>query len=199
MTHVLYCLTSPIGKKYYGITENFSRRMREHERAALAGSNLLLPRAIRKYGWREFKKELVCEGARSAILQLEISAILTDDTFGRGGYNLTPGGDGGVVPAALGGKKASRLGLGVHRAEVRSAAGKRAKELGRGVHGATSKQLSEWSKLSMVKWTSEQARSLARRCYVCHVCGLKANAGNMKQHQMSKGHTGNHLETGNLP
>lgn len=94
MTHSLYCLTSPSGKKYYGISKRFDRRMLEHQASAKGGESYAISKAIRKYGWEAFSKEIICTGVPGAIKQLEISAIATDGTLAPNGYNLTAGGDG---------------------------------------------------------------------------------------------------------
>ena len=93
MTHTLYCLTSPSGKKYYGISKHFNVRMNEHKDSSRKG-NHALARAIRKYGWDSFKKERICEGVLDVIKQLEISAISVGSSFIPLGYNLTRGGEG---------------------------------------------------------------------------------------------------------
>ena len=89
----LYCLTSPSGKKYYGMSKRVEMRMKEHERSA-ENCKHALAKAIRKYGFASFNKEIICVGSVSAIRQLEISAIETDNTMVPFGYNLTKGGEG---------------------------------------------------------------------------------------------------------
>lgn len=92
--HWLYRLTSPSGKKYYGITRNVITRFNGHKKSATAGSKRRLSVAIRKYGWENFKKEILCNGNLSVVKQLEKSAIATDRTMNPFGYNMTEGGDG---------------------------------------------------------------------------------------------------------
>jgi len=189
-THSLYCLTFPNGKKYYGISNDFNRRMKEHERSSIKDP-IQVYKAIRKYTWDKVIKEVVCDTiSRDIAVQLEISAIATDNTFGPFGYNSTPGGDGGSVPARLGGLKSCELGLGVHTYAVRSRAGKRSKQLGLGVHSASSEQLSKWSMLGASKGGAVAGKIVALRKFKCEVCGLVANKGNMAIHQSAKRHQG---------
>ena len=96
MEHKIYKLTSPSGKIYIGRTHDFDARMADHKHNALKKlAKNSLYKAIRKYGWDEFKKEIIattdCE--ESAQL-LEESLIKMFDSV-RNGYNDTYVGGGG--------------------------------------------------------------------------------------------------------
>lgn len=91
-----YKLTSPSGKSYHGITcGSVKNRITRHCRDANKGSDLLLHKAIRKYGIDNFKVEVLSETTnRSELARLEVEGIAKDNTFKPNGYNLTRGGDG---------------------------------------------------------------------------------------------------------
>ena len=59
---IIYKLTSPTNKVYIGRTNNFETRLIQHKHNAIINkkSNSLY-KAIRKYGWDNFKKEIICE------------------------------------------------------------------------------------------------------------------------------------------
>lgn len=89
--YLIYCHTSPTGKKYIGQTNNYNRRCGEHKLA-----NKRCPAfhsAIIKYGWINFTHEILEDG-----LTLEQSNILEEfyikkyNTLAPNGYNLQTGG-----------------------------------------------------------------------------------------------------------
>jgi group I intron endonuclease len=104
MTGVIYCVTSPSGKKYYGFTFNFNKRRTRHIRDAQNNKfDSHFHRSIRKYGsenliWTivetinsELKNELMEE-----LYEREKYWIKKDKTYLRKyGYNMTLGGTGG--------------------------------------------------------------------------------------------------------
>ena len=91
-----YKLTAPSGKSYHGITTlSVNRRMTGHKTAARNGSTYPLHAAIRKYGFENFKLEVLNPSVDLEELhQLEIEAIARDNTLTPNGYNLTAGGEG---------------------------------------------------------------------------------------------------------
>ena len=91
-----YKLTAPNGKSYHGITTlSVNRRMTGHKTAARNGSTYPLHAAIRKYGFENFKVEMLDTSVDLEELhQLEIEAIARDNTLAPNGYNLTAGGEG---------------------------------------------------------------------------------------------------------
>lgn len=91
----VYCLTSPSGKRYVGITaRGAKRRLTEHARDARRGSPLPLHRAIRKHGVATFQLSLLermsTEAGAHRAERLWIAEL---GTFGAG-YNSTAGGEG---------------------------------------------------------------------------------------------------------
>ena len=93
MSGNIYCLyrhTSPSGKAYIGITNDYTRRCDEHQRAD--GSSPKFHRAIRKYGWDNFTHEILATGmTESEAGELEVACITKWNTW-HGGYNSHPGG-----------------------------------------------------------------------------------------------------------
>lgn len=93
MSGNIYCLyrhTSPSGKAYIGITNDYTRRCDEHQRAD--GSSPKFHRAIRKYGWDNFTHEILATGmTESEASELEIACIAKWNTVADG-YNSTSGG-----------------------------------------------------------------------------------------------------------
>lgn len=89
----LYMLTSPSGKNYIGISESARRRWVEHSSDARKGSKLALHSAINKYGWDNFKKQILVIGTYEYVKELEIKAIELYRTKLPYGYNMTSGGE----------------------------------------------------------------------------------------------------------
>ncbi|WP_449024073.1 GIY-YIG nuclease family protein [Prevotella pallens] len=87
------------GKEYIGQTIHEKRRYQEHKRAANA-KELLIDRAIAKYGWKSFKYSAIerIEGndkkeVRERLNELEVKYIALRKTHHtQGGYNVTWGG-----------------------------------------------------------------------------------------------------------
>ena len=92
---IIYKLTSPNGKVYIGRTNDFNRRMIEHKKCALTDKlpNTLY-KAIRKYGWESFQKEIICEIEPAHSSKLEEELIIAHNSV-KGGYNDTYNGAGG--------------------------------------------------------------------------------------------------------
>lgn len=94
--HVIYKITSPSGKFYIGRTKNFKGRMNEHRiSATVHDSQFRIHKAIRKYGWKAMKREIIAEviGTDEAIY-LESKLIEKYDTV-NSGYNMTYNGSNG--------------------------------------------------------------------------------------------------------
>jgi group I intron endonuclease len=92
----LYRLTSPSGRTYIGIAKNVHKRWQEHSYDARCGSNCALHRAIRKYSFDKFKKEILVTSTFSYVKEMEVKAIAAYSTMAPAGYNMTEGGDGTV-------------------------------------------------------------------------------------------------------
>lgn len=92
---VIYKISSPKGKVYIGRTNNFDGRMAEHKCNALTKkSKNSLYKAIRKYGWDNMIKEIICEIDAENAQKVEEEFILAYDSVKRG-YNDTYNGGGG--------------------------------------------------------------------------------------------------------
>lgn len=92
---LVYLATSPSGKHYVGWTSRaLDERKYEHEKLAKAGSKLALSAALRKHGTSSFTWRVLCETDDASAPGLEIGFIRLLGTKGRGGYNLTDGGEG---------------------------------------------------------------------------------------------------------
>lgn len=94
---LIYKLTSPSNKSYIGKTvQSFSERMRGHRKK---NSNCTaLKNAINKYGWDQMKREIVEENIpEDQLNDREKYWIKTYNTITPHGYNLTDGGDGGLL------------------------------------------------------------------------------------------------------
>ena len=56
---IIYCATSPNGKKYYGQTvQGLEKRKQRHKRDLLKGINWIFYQALKKYGWKRCDKIL---------------------------------------------------------------------------------------------------------------------------------------------
>jgi group I intron endonuclease len=92
----LYRLTSPSGKSYIGIANNYRKRWSMHRYRATRGDNSAIYCAIRKYKWESFSSEVLVIGSFEYVKDLEVKAIEAFNTMYPNGYNLTKGGDGSV-------------------------------------------------------------------------------------------------------
>jgi group I intron endonuclease len=94
---VIYKISSPKGKVYIGRTNNFNGRMVEHKHCALTKKmKNSLYKAIRKYGWDNMTKEIICEVETEKAQMLEEELIKAHNSVKRG-YNDTYTGGGGDI------------------------------------------------------------------------------------------------------
>lgn len=100
MDYIIYKITNTVnGKSYIGFSsKTLKQRWRKHRHDAKTGRKTYLCNAIRKYGHRKFKKEILFE---TKILELAKSVmeekfIKEHQTYWLHGieYNMTMGGDG---------------------------------------------------------------------------------------------------------
>lgn len=80
------------GKLYIGITKRPEVRKYEHFYGKRPDSISLIKQAINKYGPDNFIFEVICEGSREYIVDLEMKAIKLYDTINNG-YNIRAGGE----------------------------------------------------------------------------------------------------------
>jgi group I intron endonuclease len=95
---VIYKLTSPSGKVYIGRTKNFEKRMGEHKNTSESNrGDCKIHQAIRKYGWDNFQKEILCEVSHKQAPIVEEQFIKAYDSY-KTGYNSIETGAGGEFP-----------------------------------------------------------------------------------------------------
>lgn len=92
MNYLVYKHTSPSGKSYIGITNNYERRCTEHQ------VNNWCPAfyaAIKKYGWDNFTHEILFDNiTEQEAIELEPQLIIEHNTKTPNGYNMCDGGKG---------------------------------------------------------------------------------------------------------
>ena len=91
---LIYKITNLINNKLYiGQTcKTLNERMLTHKNSMISGVNTHLYNAMRRYGWENFKFEVVCKATSQEELdELEVYYIDYYDTY-RHGYNMTLGG-----------------------------------------------------------------------------------------------------------
>lgn len=96
MKNCLYLKTFENGSLYVGITNNFNRRMKDHERACLKGDTKLIYRVMRKYN--HITDVLIESNSREYILHMERVVIQNFKDLGYHMLNMTDGGDGVLKP-----------------------------------------------------------------------------------------------------
>lgn len=95
--YLLTCIDN--NKQYVGQTcVGFKKRWDQHKKAAynikrMALYNLPLYRSIRKHGWNNFNKEIICYCSIEDIDEQEVLYIQKYDTLHPNGYNMTTGGN----------------------------------------------------------------------------------------------------------
>jgi group I intron endonuclease len=88
---VIYCLTSPSGKKYIGQTlRKLEKRMNEHKK--MITGCVALNNAIQKYGFDKFQIETLLEINDELLNLYESKFIDTYQTIYPNGYNIRSGG-----------------------------------------------------------------------------------------------------------
>jgi group I intron endonuclease len=96
------CTNLVNGKTYIGFTQKpLSVRIREHISSSKNGSNYLLHKAIRKYGFYSFQWETIYESLEqnSTLNTMENHFIMENKSYYETGlgYNMTFGGQGGMT------------------------------------------------------------------------------------------------------
>lgn len=99
MEGYIYKLTSPSGKSYVGQTINIKGRFSEYKTLHHCENQKALFNAIKKYGWENFKKEILetikeelVENLKKVLDELEIEYISKYDCINFG-YNICVGGN----------------------------------------------------------------------------------------------------------
>lgn len=90
---IIYKLTSPSNKSYIGQTiQELNERLNQHKSVAKNNCRLL-HNAIMKYGFEQFRVEILKECEPEELNDYEKHFIGLHDTLSPNGYNLTSGGD----------------------------------------------------------------------------------------------------------
>lgn len=93
--YTVYKHTSPSGKAYIGITNNYTKRCNSHKGNAKNGCTFTFHRAIRKYSWEAFKHEIVTDNiTRAEAIRLEALLIKELNTLVPNGYNILSSAEG---------------------------------------------------------------------------------------------------------
>lgn len=88
------------GKVYIGYTDNFNRRKSSHKHHALVKkSNVIFYKAIRKYGMENFDWTIIYQSKDKNHCKNTMEKFFIKENNCRipNGYNITPGGDGGIL------------------------------------------------------------------------------------------------------
>ena len=94
---IIYKIVSPNNKVYIGRTNDFNNRMAQHKHNAITKKlKNSLYKAIRKYGWDNMSKEIICQVESDKACKLEEELILAYNSV-KGGYNDSYLGKGGDV------------------------------------------------------------------------------------------------------
>lgn len=89
--YLVYVHTSPSNKRYVGLTMRESNKRWQNGRGYIG--NEKFSRAIKKYGWSNFKHEIVKDGlTQDEAIELEKALIAKYDAINNG-YNQSPGGE----------------------------------------------------------------------------------------------------------
>lgn len=90
--YVVYCHTSPSGKKYIGQTNNYEKRCRQHR--IWSNKCTAFARAINLYGWDAFSHEILKENLTIDEANYWEKILIKDiGTLSPNGYNLRDGGN----------------------------------------------------------------------------------------------------------
>jgi len=93
MNYFLYRITNKVnGKQYIGITNDPAKRRKQHLSWKGQSSSPVLRSAVEKYGNENFYFEVLVEGSKEYINELEVLAIDNYVTTAPSGYNLQSGG-----------------------------------------------------------------------------------------------------------
>jgi len=97
MEHILYKLTAPNGKVYIGRTKDWKTRLKDHKHCAY--TKKLQPhlyKSIRKYGWENFTKEILCTTPDEAAAIILEEALIRQFDSVENGLNESYSGHGGA-------------------------------------------------------------------------------------------------------
>ena len=116
-TYIIYKYTSPSGKYYIGQTYNEHMRKYFHKYDATRGKTSAFYNAIRKYGFENFKYEVIVRDVPHYLVNAFERYWIWYYKANTEGYNSTIGGDGMTAPTDAVRKKISEAGKGKKHTE----------------------------------------------------------------------------------
>lgn len=194
----IYCIKNTKNNKIYiGQTvKDINIRFAEHIDDALANSNCILHRAMKKYGIENFYVELVeTVECRSLLSPQEIFWIAQHSTLAPNGYNMTVGGEGGNTYIALSQEKMQEIKQKISKTHSNKKISVEARKLmsdnkqgeRHPFYGKSRPDQSEWmqknnpntKELSAIRWANPEYK--AKRCaQLSEARKSKGNAGDFK-------------------
>lgn len=153
MVNIIYKIENKInGKIYIGFTSQpFKNRIAQHKYSAKKGAKHALAKAIRKYGWENFDKEIIYtlkENEKPDDIEIEYIKKYNSLANGGYGYNRTNGG-GGILGFTFTEEQKKKISDGVRKSNFES---------GRKKHFL---QLSLFPKLTGYKHTEESKKKIS--------------------------------------
>ena len=93
---IIYCFTNKINRmQYFGQTVNLKNRFKHHKNNK---KNTYIHNAIKKYGWDNFDKKVICKcGDKLSLGLMEDFCIQVFNILAPNGYNLKRGGIHGKI------------------------------------------------------------------------------------------------------
>lgn len=176
----LYQIGFPNGKSYIGVTaESADMRFAEHVYNSTKSRERAIERALRKYGAGNVKlNTLLIASDWQYLLEMERRAITAFQTFGRGGYNMTNGGEG-----ALGYKHTpeSLLKMGaIHKGKAHHNM----------PHSAETRAMMSANRRGKKKNLSQEQRERRSAIMIGNKIMLGRKLSEKTKHKMSESHTG---------
>lgn len=98
---IIYKITSPSGKSYIGQTKQLARiRLNDYKNLSCTSQPKIYA-AIKKYGWENMKKEVLCECSSQEELNEKEKFYIKEFNSWKRGYNCDAGGIGHAHPEEL--------------------------------------------------------------------------------------------------
>lgn len=155
----VYKHTSPSGKVYIGITSRSPKRRWKH--GSGYANNPYFTHAIEKYGWENFKHEILYEGlSKEEACEKEINLIKKYDSSNHEkGYNITAGGE--YNSASKEGRK--RISLANKGKELSNVTRKKISDSRKGMEMSdeTKKRLSDTRKAMHLQMSAEHKKKIS--------------------------------------
>ena len=167
----VYALIFPSGRKYIGVAKNPTQRFARHYRDSKNGSDLVVHKAIRKYGIENVNLNILfTELTAKQAKRKEIQTIIECGTQVPKGYNMTAGGDGVVSPCLATKQKMSKS----HKGQLPWNTGKIMSEESRLINSKSHKGQQPWmlgkkhTEATKQKMRGARKRKLSNNIGVCN-------------------------------